>query len=273
MSAKLFNTTVLILSLCGSVTLARTPMGPPTTSLEKGKWSIGFNASKTETDFKFHNIKGTTFFTTNQANDFEIEAVMGKLAYGINDKWEISVGFGASEAKYQEVRSWMDGMSLETLGTEFKSDTGFITEIGSKMTFYEDGPLGIGASFHVNWTTLDGKYSEASWTDGVFNDSGGAELDTDIIVFQFAPGVSYEIFDCFNLYCGPLWQWIDGEGDATGLNGSLIGKNGEGDIRQDSSFGGYIGFYQNIGSDTTVNFEWNATGSSDTFVFSIVNRF
>ncbi len=273
MSTKLFNTTFLILSLCGSVTLARTPMGPPTASLEKGKWSIGFNASTTETDLKFHNIKGTTFFTTNKINDFEIESVMGKLAYGINDNWDVSVGFGASEAKYEEFRSWMDGMSLEALNTEYKSDSGYITEIGSRVTFHEDGPLKIGASFQVNWTTLDGKYAEATWTDGVFNGSGGAELETDIIVFQFAPGISYEFFDDFNLYCGPLWQRIDGEGDATGLNGSLIGKEGEGDIKQDSSFGGFIGFHHNIDSDTTVNFEWNATGSSNAFAFSIAKKF
>ncbi|MHC4751802.1 MAG: hypothetical protein ACYTFW_18240 [Planctomycetota bacterium] len=273
MSTKLFNTTILILSLCGSVTQARIPMGPPIASLEKGKWSIGFNASTTETDLEFHNIKGTTFFTTDKANDFEFESIMGKLAYGINDNWEVSVAFGASEAKYQEVRSWMDGMSLETLGTEFKSDTGFITEIGTKVTLYEDGPLGIGASFQVNWAKLDGKYSEATWTNGIFNDSGGGELDTDIMVFQFAPGISYELFGSFNLYCGPLWQWIDGEGDATGLNGSLTGKDGEGDITEDSSFGGLIGFNLNIGSDATANFEWNATGSSDTFAFSLTKKF
>lgn len=125
------------------------------------------------------------------------------------------------------------------------------------MTLHEDGPLKIGASYQVNWTTLDGKYSESSWTDGAYNGSGGAELETDIIVFQFAPGISYEFFDDLHLYCGPLWQWIDGEGDIT----------------QDSPFGGFIGFHKNIDSDTTVNFEWNATGSSNAFAFSIAKKF
>jgi hypothetical protein len=273
MSTKLFITTFLILSLCGSVTLARTHMGPPTAGLEKEQWSIGFNVSKTETDLKFKNISGTTFFTTNKINDFEIESVMGKLAYGISDNWEVSVGFGASEAKYEELRSWMDGMSTETLNTDYESDSGYIAEIGSRVTFVEDGPLKIGASFLVNWTTLDGEYAEASWTDSVFNGSGGADLDMDIIVFQFAPGISYEFCDDLHLYCGPLWQWIDGEGDATGLNGSLITKTGKGDIKQDSRFGGFIGFHKDLDSDTSVNFEWNATGSANSFVFGFTKKF
>jgi len=273
MSTKLFHTTILILSLCGSIALARTPMGPPTASLEKGKWGIGFHLSKTETDLEFHNTKGTTIFTWDKARDFEIKSVMGRLAYGISDNWEVSVGFGASEAKYKEARSWMDGMSLERLATDFESDTGFITEIGTRVTLYEDGPLGIGASFQANWTTLDGDYTETTWTDGIFNDAGVGDLETDIFVFQFAPGFIYELFGCINLYCGPLWQWIDGEGEADGVSGSLIGQDGEGDITQDSTFGGLIGFYIDIGSSANVNFEWNETGSSETFVFSIAKNF
>jgi hypothetical protein len=167
----------------------------------------------------------------------------------------------------------MDGLSLETLRTDFESDTGFITEIGTRVALHKDGPLGVGASFQANWTTLDGKYSETTWTDGVFNDSGVGDLETDIIVFQFAPGFSYELFGSINLYFGPLWQWIDGEGEADGLSGSLVGEDGEGDITQDSTFGGFIGFYVDIGSDAKVNFEWNETGSSETFVFSIAKKF
>jgi hypothetical protein len=67
----------------------------------------------------------------------------------------------------------------------------------------------------------------------------------------------------------PLWI----NGDDAGLNGSLIGKDGEGDIKQDSKFGGFIGFHKNIDSDMTVNFEWNATGSFNSFTFSIVRKF
>ena len=273
MSTRLFNTTILILSLCGSVTMARIPVGPPIADLEKGKWSIGFNLSKTETDLEFHNIKGTTFFTSDKASDFEIESVMGRLAYGIIDNWEVFVGFGASGAEYDEVRSWMDGMAVESLGVDFESDTGFITEAGTRVTLYKDGPLGIGASFQANWTTLDGDYTETSWTDGILNNTGTGELETDIFVFQFAPGFIYELFGCINLYCGPLWQWIDGDGEADGVSGSLVGQDGEADITQDSTFGGFIGFYLDIGSDAKVNFEWNETGSSETFAFSIEKKF
>ena len=120
---------------------------------------------------------------------------------------------------------------------------------------------------------MDGEYLEIAYTDGVLSGSGVGDLETDIMVFQFAPGISYELFDSINLYCGPLWQWIDGEGEADGVSGSLVGEDGEGDITQDSTFGGFIGFYIDIGSDAKVNFEWNETGSSETFVFSIATKF
>lgn len=273
MNMKLSGTTILILSLCSSVTLARTPMGPPTTSHEKGKWSIGFNASETETDLKLHDTAGTTFFTRDTAHDFEIESVMGKLAYGINDNWEISFGFGVSESQYTEATSWTTGPSIEAIGVDFESDSGYTAEIGTRVSIYDDGPLGIGASFQFNWLSLDGTYLQTKWTDFALDSLGGAELEMDIMVFQFAPGISYEIFDDIKLYGGPLWQWIEGDGSADGLNGSLTGQVGEGDIKQDSVFGGLIGFYHNIGSDTTVNFEWSATGSSETFAFSMAKKF
>ena len=273
MSVKLLGITILILCLCCSVTLARTPMGPPTETLEKGQWSIGFNADSLETDLKINDIRGTTFFTADTAHDFLIDSIMGKLAHGVNDNLEVYFGFGVSDVEYEEARLQTIGPPTEITGTVFESDSGFTAEIGTKVTFYDEGPLGIGASFQFSWFSLEGIYSEVKWIDNVFDSQGAGELETDIMVFQFAPGISYELFNAFTLYGGPLWQWIDGEGDADGLNGSLTGQQGKGDIRQDSVFGGWIGLHQSIGSDTSINLEWQATGSADTFAFSITNRF
>lgn len=273
MNNRLFCVAVLILSLSNSITMALAPIGPPTVNLEKGQWSIGFDYSETEIDFKLKNIQGTSFFTRNKDNEVEIENIMGKLRHGINDNWQVFFGFGVAETEYTEMVSLMDGGSLESTMIDFESDSGFAAQIGTKATFYEKGPLGLGALFQVNWITMDGSYSEATWTDGVFNDSGTGDLDADIMILKFAPGASYKYHGNITVYGGPLWQWIDGNGDADGQTGALIGKGGKGDIKQDSSFGGWIGFQTNPDSDTIINIEFQKTGSSETFGFSFAKKF
>jgi hypothetical protein len=273
MNNRLFCIAVLILCLSSSITMALAPIGPPVVNLEKGQWSIGFDYSDTEIDFKLKNIQGTSFFTRNKANEVEIENTMGKLCYGINDNWQVFAGFGVAKAEYEEMVSCMDGGFLESTMIDYESDSGFAAQIGTKATFYEKGPLGLGALFQVNWATLDGTYAEATWTDGVFNDSGTGDLDADIMVFKFAPGASYKNHGNVTFYGGPLWQWIDGNGDADGQTGSLIGEGGKGDIRQDSTFGGWIGLQVNPDSDTVINIEFQKTGSSETFGFSFAKKF
>jgi len=273
MNNKLFSTAVLILCLSNSITMALAPIGPPIVNLEKGQWSIGVDYSESEIDFKLKSIQGTTFFTRNKTNEVEIENVMVKLTHGIRDNWQVFVGFGVAKAEYTEAVSWMDGGSLESAIIDFESDSGFAAQIGTKATFYEKGPLGLGALFQVNWATLDGTYSEATWTDGVFNDSGTGDLDADIMIFKFAPGASYQFQGDMTVYGGPLWQWIDGNGDADGITGALSGEGGKGDIKQDSSFGGWIGLQANPDSDFTINIEVQKTGSSETFSFSFIKRF
>ena len=105
MSVKLLGTIILILALCCSIILARTPMGPPTETLEKGQWSIGLNTDNIETDLKLRDIRGTTFFTADTAHDFMIDSIMGKLTHGINDNLEVYIGFGVSDAEYTDARS------------------------------------------------------------------------------------------------------------------------------------------------------------------------
>lgn len=273
MNNRLFSAAVLILCLSNSITMALAPIGPPVVNLDKGQWSIGFDHSESEIDFKLKSIRGTTFFTRNKTNEVEIENSMGKLRYGINDNWQVFFGFGIAETEYTEMVSCMDGGSLESTMIDFESDTGFAAQIGTKATFYEKGPLGLGALFQANWVTMDGDYSEATWTDGVFNDSGAGDLDADIMILKFAPGVSYEHHGNVTFYGGPLWQWINGEGDADGLTGSASGASGKGDFEQDSTFGGWIGLQVNPDSDTVINIEVQKTGSSETFGFSFIKRF
>lgn len=273
MNIKLYVTVISILFLCGSVTLGITPMGSPTVNLEKGQWSIGFDYSNTEVDLKLTNMQGHSFFTRSKLNDVEIDNYAGKLTHGINDNWEVFASFGVAKAEYKETVSWVEGGFLESVLIDYESDTGFASTVGTKATFYEKGPLGLGALFQVNWVTLDGTYTEATWTDGVFNDTGEGDLDADIMVLKFAPGASYQFDDNITLYGGPLWQWIDGDGSADGQTGALSGEGGKGDIEQDSSFGGWIGLHTNTDSNTTVNIEYQLTGSSETFGFSIAKRF
>ena len=273
MNMRLFGTAILIMYLCSSVTLAIAPLGTPTSEIETGRWSIGADYSRSEIDLRLEDAQGTSFFTVNKAEKVRFDLVLGKIGYGICENWDVFVGLGASKAKYKNVNSYMDAGSFEQELVDYESDTGFVTEVGTKTTFYEKDNLKIGGMVQLSWLNLDGTYKEASWTDGVFNDSGEGDLDADIIVVQAAPGLSYQLYENLSVYGGPFWQWIDGDGKADGKTGSASGEGGKGDIKEDSSFGGWVGLKAELYKNLTCNVEFQATCSSNTLGIGIAAKF
>jgi hypothetical protein len=272
MNIKSFSIAILLLCLCGSVTVGIAPIGQPTSDLQMGHWSVVFDYSHSEIDLKLKNIEGTSFFIGDKAENLKIDFALAKAGYGIADHWELFAGLGGAKANYKETESTKIGDLLETEKVDFDGDIGLAAQIGTRATFYKNGPLEAGTLLQISWLTLDGTYEETTWRNGIFNDSGKGDLDADIIIVQLAPGASYKIKDNLVVYGGPLLQWINGDGNADGKNGSLIGESGSGNIKEDSLFGGWIGLQAGFFQDL-INIEFQSTGSSNTFGISIVSEF
>jgi hypothetical protein len=268
---KFFSPVILLLSSFGSVALGIAPIGKPTSDLQMGHWSIVFDYSHSEIDLKLKNIEGTSFFTGDKAENVKIDFALAKAGYGIADHWELFAGLGGAKASFQDTESSQVGDLIQTEKVDFDGDIGLAAQIGTRATFYENGPLAAGTLFQISWLTLDGTYKETTWTE-ISSNSGKGDLDADIFVVQLAPGASYKIKDNLVVYGGPLFQWITGDGNADGKSGSLIGDSGSGDIREDSVFGGWIGLQAGFFEDL-INIEFQTTGSSNTFGISIVSEF
>lgn len=268
---KFLGPVTMLLSMFGSVAFGIAPIGKPTSDLQMGHWSVVFDYSHSEIDLKLNNIEGTSFFTGDKAENVKIDFALAKAGYGIADHWELFAGLGGAKANYQNTETKKAGDLYETKKVDFDGDIGLAAQIGTRATFYENGPLAAGTLFQISWLTLNGTYKETTW-NLISSNSGKGDLDADIFVVQLAPGASYKIKNNLVVYGGPLFQWITGDGNADGKSGSLIGECGSGDIKEDSSFGGWIGLQTGFFEDL-INIEFQTTGSSNTFGISIVSEF
>ncbi len=266
MYKRLLGSVVVIICLCGSASLGLTPMGQPTAGIEAGRWSLGADYSLSEVDLKLSNVKGTSFFTAGTADDVDMNFILGKLSYGLNQNWEVFVGLGTSKTDYEATASRQIGLDTRTDKVTLDGDFGFAAQIGAKTTFYKDGPLSLGVLAQLTWSAMDGTYKDIEWINGVLDEWGEGDLDADIYLIQVAPGASYQLMKNISVYGGPLFQWITGDGDAKITKGTsgFLGDTGSGDIKQDSVFGGWVGLNADIYKNLAGNIEFQATGGSTT---------
>ena len=274
MKFKFSVAVILIACMFNSVSFGLSTMGTPTTDLDKGQWSIGFDYSRINIDLKLDDMEGTAFFNKNKLNKIEAKSLMAELALGIFDQWEIIGGFGVAEAEYDERVSQMSGSSAVTIFDEHESDDGFSAKLGTKVTFLKKGPLKLGALLLANWDTIDGTYKEQRWTDGTYDGYVQGDLNEDFLTIKVAPGASFNFLGFLTVYGGPFWQWINGRGHAdVETDTTSSAQDGEADIKQDSSFGGWIGFQAEIPFNLKLNVEFQKTSSSDALGISLVGKF
>ena len=272
MSTKLFTITLLLLCLSSSA-FAIAPIGPPKADIKTGWWFDGFDYSKSKTDLKIKNALLFDVLSNGTLKDFNVDLFLGKLGHGINDNWTIFAGLGVAKADIFSKQIARSGDNYLTKYYDMDGDLALATQLGTKATFYRTGPFEIGALFQVTWLSLDGTMEETNYIKTEYWDTGKADLETDIMLTQFAPGVSYAINDYSSFYGGPLFQWIDGDSKAKGKSGLFSTASDNADIEEERSFGCWFGLQVEIEEETTCNIEYQSIGSSNTIGFNLSTRF
>jgi hypothetical protein len=274
MKRTIFCITILSVCLSGSVTFGIAPIGQPATNLPKGSWKLGADYSDTKIDLLAENTKDAVFFNEGTIEDFKINLILGKAGYGITDGWEVFAGLGTSKTDLctEQKIPWGDSASTQTDTFDLSSGSNYAAQIGTKLTLYERALLKAGVTCQYTWFSMSGTLTKEIYKDDFYIGKGDIDLDSSFTVLQIAPGVSYQLLYGVSVYGGPLFQWIDGKIDGKSNSAIIIGK-GSTDIKEDSSYGGWIGLQSDIDIYTSFNVEYQITGSSSTIGLSLSSKF
>lgn len=214
-------------------------MGAPTTSGRSGL-GIGFDWSHTDFDVRLKDA-GTA--------KLESDVYFARLLLGVTDWAEISGMIGMSDLRDDRT----DG--------DFHSSDDVTWGIGSKLRFWQSGPLQIGAAFQA--TTLQGD-------DDV--DVSGVTVDAkydDAYIFELTVGPTYSVTPKVKVYGGPIVHFISGD-----LEEKSLGIKTRTDVdAEDSEFGGYFGASVELVENTTISAEYHFTDDSYAIGVGIVHLF
>lgn len=247
------------------------PMGPPTGSLREGQFQLGADYSYSTMDLKLTDGKWTEhfngwFYDSGEAvsltlKDFKMNKVYANLGYGILDNWDLFLRLGGASAKF--------GDSIWEDGERFDGSAGFTIGLGTKATFYQEGPLKLGGLFQVSWADLDGELRAGHW-------SSADSVDIKLTEIQIALGPSYELAEGISIYGGPLFHFVNGDLDdrfsETYCKGILT-SNYSWDIDEASIFGGYIGLQVDAIENLSFNIGYQHTAAADALGLSLIWRF
>ncbi len=210
-----------VVALTTSSALALSPMGPPTAGLNKGEWRAGVDYAYSEMDVEWslssstesliEDIIGEDIVGSGKIKDNESHLVMANIGYGLNNDWEVFVRLGGSKIENDDLL--------------FDGDMDFAYGFGTKVTWYKQGNLSLGALLQT--TCLNSK-EDYDAVDG--------EIEIEAWETQIAVGPTYKLSDCLSVYGGPFIYMLDGDIDA-----KLDGLSGSADVEEDSMFGGYVG--------------------------------
>lgn len=275
MKKTVFCITILI-CFSSSVTFGLAPVGQPTSNLRKGWWSVGFDYSMSKIDLNAENNTTQSFFTEGSVDSLDIDLMLGKASLGIKNNWEVFVGLGTAETGgFSDTRTgqWGESIYTETDAFEFDGSSGYAAQIGTKYTFYEKSLIKAGVACQLTWLGLSGTLKEDIYKDDELMGTGQADVDSELFLFQLAPGISYQVAFGFSVYGGPLFQWVNGKAETKNKSGSLFKTKTDIDITSDSSIGGWIGLQADIDIFTSVNLEYQMTGSSSTIGINLTSKF
>jgi hypothetical protein len=235
---------------CGANTLGGVPLGTPIATLEEQQWALGLGYGLGETDWE---ASGLTMQTPNggspayaaefiDLNGFQTRMVLGSLAYGICDNWDVFVRFGASDAQ--------DNISIHTTPPSgapehlsYNGDYGLAWGVGTRATFCHWGPWRFGGLAQATW--FDPKDSDFASSDpDVANTVFVGRTEIDFWQAQFALAAVYQI-DTLSFWAGPFLQFADGDLQRRGrilLSGTDNGSfQSSADIEENAQVGVHVG--------------------------------
>jgi hypothetical protein len=263
---RLLMISVVIFIVCSSA-YALAPMGPPKSTLDKDRWSLGMEYEhsamdiETKSNFSSETIDGVPV-PPSLKSKFKIEDLKSDMFYvnlgvGLTGKWDIYTRLGLSDAKadFKEVQS--SGVNGDNFRGSDASE-GFSWGLGTRATFFEGEKLTWGGLVQLNQAnpgSVDLKSSTPDFTEGT--------ADLKIWEIQAAFGPTYEMEYC-RIYGGPFLHYISGdvELDASYIGTEVVSMKSSKDIKNDTQIGAYIGTQVDITQDSTAFVELQFTGDA-----------
>ena len=238
--------TVVVLS--GSAALAGAPLGPPKAFVGHGQWAVDVEYAHQEVDLKACG-KVVSSLAGGSCDGWKIEDMrsnlfFGSLAYGLCDNWDVFVRLGMADAKDEMKNACGYGDEYD-----FDGSYGFAWGAGTRGTFCQNGPWTVGAVGQVTWLNPDDDdvsftFPKADPDDPNEVNQGTVDFD-DWREFQVGLGVTYQA-DGWFVYGGPCVLFVNGDLEFDGrelLDDSVLGTfQFDGDLREESEFGGWVGF-------------------------------
>ncbi len=276
---KLLVIAIILFCFYSQAVFALDTLGPPVARLKKGQFSAGVDYSCSDTDFR---AKGKSkqywidmFFGrvrvekkhSFRIRDVKINRVYGDIAYGINDKWEVSLYLGGAN-------------------TDVKDDQSrdFAIGFGTRVTFYDKNNLKLGAVAAFSW--LRSHYDSMAVPHQPLSPAWPSPImmagTLSLCEIQIAIGANYELRKSVSIYGGPFLHFADGDLCLKDPNPPnpisipeaprLLYLKNSYDIDEVSYFGGYIGAEIDIAKNISYNIEYQHTAAADALGMKLICR-
>jgi len=154
----------------------------------------------------------------------ELDGVTSNMIFG-------NLGYGIMDDWEAFVRLGVANADIED--GDFSGDYGFAWGLGTKVTFLKQENLNWGALFQITWMNSEDE-----------------DVEIDAYDMQIAVGPTWKLSDTLSIYGGPFVHLIDGEV-----------SDGNGDLEEDSAFGGYVGAEAALAENTSLFGEFQFTGA------------
>ena len=299
MAKKLLLVSVVLamVALVSSTALALDPLGPPTAGLKAGKLSTSLEYQYSEMDLKLTNLKERESsvedgvlqysdlykYESTKLKNLTQNKVYSNIGYGVADNWEIFLRLGGTDARTSWNELEVGDPESSTYKEGFDGSAAFAWGLGTKVTFYQQDKLDLGALVQIHFTNLD-----VTTTEKYLGESGLPESDTydrelDMTEIQIALGPDYKLSETLSIYGGPFFDYVRGHysyketerysetGEGTSVY--VYRDNYHGKISEESCFGAYVGLKGDLSENLKVQSEFQFTGDAWAFGASVGWKF
>lgn len=233
--------TLLIGMLVASISVSSWAVGffgTPTAELGEGQWSIGYDFSYSNQDFKDATLTASdgTPLARLRSEDFKVQRHYATFSYGLIDEMDIYISLGGAIVKGKIGFVGVPGQ----LEGDFSGD--FAWGWGARYTFFNDDKVDWGAAIQMNWLDTD------------LTDPVGDKWEFESYDILVSAGPTVDMGD-WKLYGGPFYYHLNGELTITETGGNVF----EADAKAESNFGAFIGVTFEPTRDTVTSLSFAST--------------
>jgi hypothetical protein len=312
----LVSVVLAMVALVSSTALALDPLGPPTAGYKAGQFGTSLEYGYSNMDLDLKNLKHTevykrdgratssslTKYRSTELENFKQNKVYANIGYGLADNWEVFIRLGGADAKtsYKQIdkarysdadgdklfeTAYMGPFTAEDTETEdFDGTMDFAYGFGTKVTFYQQEQLDLGALFQISFVDYE--------TSGTVKTVDSALRPTKttntgkigLTEMQIALGATYKPSPTLSIYGGPFFHVVSGEMEDTykktyvapeGVTNHAYkqDKKTSADISEQSCFGGYFGVKDSLTENTHLLAEFQFTGDAMAFAVGLGWKF